>query len=77
MENVAINLDCEIQNISSTEITIHGEKQAFDKVVIATEQNTTSQILELDLEGEERTTRTYIYKTKHNPIKKIANNAEF
>lgn len=71
MKNVAINLDCEIQNISSTEITIHGEKQVFDKVVIATEQNTTSQILELDLEGEERTTRTYIYKTKQNPIKKL------
>ena len=71
MENVAINLDCEIQNISATEITIHGEKQIFDKVVLATEQNTTSQILELELEGEERNTRTYIYKTKQNPIKKL------
>ena len=71
MENVAINLDCEIQNISATEITIHGEKQIFDKVVLATEQNTTSQILELELEGEERNTRTYIYKTKKNPIKKL------
>ena len=71
MEHVTINLDCEIQNISSTEISIHGEKQIFDKVVLATEQNTTSQILELDLEGEERTTRTYIYKTKQNPIKKL------
>ena len=31
MENVAINLDCEIQNISSTEITIHGENKLSTK----------------------------------------------
>lgn len=71
MKNVVINLDSEIQEVTRNEITIKDQIENFDKVVLATQQNSTAKILELDLEGEERTTRTYIYKTKQNPIKKL------
>ena len=71
MKNVVINLDSEIQEVTRNEITIKDQIENFDKVVLATQQNSTAKILELNLEGEERTTRTYIYKTKQNPIKKL------
>ena len=71
MKNVVINLDSEIQEVTRNGITIKDQIENFDKVVLATQQNSTAKILELDLEGEERTTRTYIYKTKQNPIKKL------
>ena len=74
MENVAINLDQKSKTYPRLK-SIRGEKQVFDKVVIATTEYNFSDS-RIRLEGEERTTRTYIYKTKHNPIK-IANNAEF
>ena len=71
MGNVNIHLNSTIENLSKNSVTLNGKVEEFDRVILATSQNITYKFLNLDLEGEKRQTRTYVYKTKSNPIRKL------
>lgn len=71
MKNVSVHLNSTIEDLTDNSITINGESKEFDKVILATSQDITYKFLGLDLDGTQRRTRTYIYKTKSNPINKL------